>query len=623
VGSVSDDKIAVLGVSAHYHDAAAALVIDGDIVAAAQEERFTRIKGDAAVPERSVDYVMRAAGIGPGQLRAVVFYESPFAKFDRILSTQLAGNFSALPRFVASMSTWLPRKLWVAHQLGELVGDSVPVCYSDHHLSHAAAAFFPSPFEDAAVVTVDGVGEWTTTSVGRGTGGRVELIEHLEYPNSLGLLYSAFTAYCGFKVNSGEYKLMGLAPYGQPRFVDKITEELIHLSDDGSYAMNPAYFAYFNRRRSYTKAFENLFGAPGRRHDEEILQRHADVAASIQVVTDRAMLGLCRRARDLTGSSNLCLSGGVALNVVSVGMIERAGIFDQVWVQPAAGDAGSALGAALWASHHLFDAPRRVTDDTAMRGCFLGPGPSDIDDPSAAVLGDYSLVAEQLEPDALADAVAAHIADGKVVAVARGRMEFGPRALGARSILADARDPQMQRRLNLATKFREGFRPFAPVVLAERGDTYFELGGRTSPYMLKTYYVRDEHRCDSSSGAADQPGGPADGDFDVHRQAQQVRSTVPAVTHVDYSARVQTVSADNEFLHAVLEAFDARTGCPVLVNTSFNVRGEPIVASARDAVECFLHADIDVLVLDDFLVVKQGQTPESLVPRRSSARGAD
>jgi carbamoyltransferase len=615
-------SVAVLGVSAQYHDAAAALVIDGEVIAAAQEERFTRVKGDPSLPVRSIEYVLGAAQLAPEQLTGVAFYESPFAKFDRILSTQMLGKVAGVGMFVRSVATWLPDKLWIGRDLRDLLGRDIDLRYGDHHQSHAAAAFFPSPFESAAVLTVDGVGEWSSTSIGRGAGPTVELLEHVEYPNSIGMLYSAFTLYCGFKINSGEYKLMGLAPYGTPRFADRIRAELCAVFADGSFALNPAYFSYLNRRFTYNERFEQLLGAPTRRADAPLTQHYADVAASIQAVTDEAMLALAVRAHERTGERNLCLAGGVALNVVSVGHIERHGPFDNVWVQPAAGDAGSALGAAMWASHMLYDVPRHCDGADRMHGAFLGPTPSEAEPASTpSVLEQYGLVVEDVDPAGLAVRVAELVEHGAVVAVARGRMEFGPRALGNRSILADARSPEMQLRLNMKTKFREGFRPFAPIVLAERAAAYFEMGAAESPYMLKTYPVLPALRAPES--ARDAGRHHAD-EREFYERAKEVRSTLPAVTHLDYSARVQTVDAQrNPFLHAVLAAFESTTGCAVLVNTSFNVRGEPIVASATDAVECFLHTDIDALLLEDQLVIRANQTPAALRPRRASARAAD
>ncbi len=606
--------VAVLGISAQYHDAAAALVVNGTVIAAAQEERFTRVKGDASMPKHAIEYVLRAGGIQPHDLSTAVFYESPFAKFDRLLATKLLGNVRALPTFVDSMASWLPKKLWVAREIAGVVGKDVPVLYGDHHLSHAAAAFYPSPFDHAAVLTVDGVGEWTTTSIAEGSRSQISMLEQVEYPNSLGLLYSAFTRYCGFKLNSGEYKLMGLAPYGTPRYVNLIFKELISLGSDGSFSLNPQYFEYLDTRQTYGTKFEALFGAPSRSPNDELTQFHADVAASIQEVTDTVMLALARRAKDRTGSKNLCLSGGVALNVVSVGAIERSGLFESVWVQPAAGDAGSALGAALWASFERLNVPRIIDPADMMHGGFLGPVPGELGRSSAATIAAYGLVAHRLDDATMAQEVARHVSSGNVVAVARGRMEFGPRALGNRSILADARDPEMQLRLNLKTKFREGFRPFAPIVLEADAEQFFETGGNTSPYMLKTYFVRDSER----------RSPPSMVHADVYEQARAARSTIPAVTHVDHSARVQTVDSErNPFVYEVLTAFKQLTGCPVMVNTSFNVRGEPIVASSTDAIECFLHTDIDVLVLEEHLIVRAEQKSSALVPLRQSAKGDD
>jgi carbamoyltransferase len=615
------EKIAILGVSAQYHDSAACLVVDGEIIAAAHEERFTRIKGDASLPVESIKYVLKEGNIGPKALSAVVFYESPFAKLDRILATQLVGKAKGVRMFAHSINTWLPKKLWIARQLGELLGTSVPVMMADHHLSHAASAFYPSPFEDSAILTVDGVGEWTTTSIFKGSSSTIEPIEQVEYPNSLGMLYSAFTLFCGFKINSGEYKLMGLAPYGTPRFLDKILTEVLHLEKDGSYVLNPKYFSYMTSPRTYNKLFEELFGLPTRKPNDPLTKDYADIAASIQEATNLVMLALARRAKDSTGSSNLCLAGGVALNVVSIGAIERSGLFDNVWVQPAAGDAGGSLGAALWASYERFSVDREISPNDSMKGSLLGPTPSYFGPSSKDVLDSYKLVYEELDDAALAQKVATFVSNGEVVAIAKGHMEFGPRALGSRSILADARDESMQLRLNMKTKFREGFRPFAPIVLQEDAHLYFETSGKDSPYMLKTYYVNKDLRLspEDSSTKEDETTGKI-----FYKKAQEVRSSLPSITHVDYSARVQTVDKErHSFLHKVLSSFKDLTNCSVLVNTSFNVRGEPIVASATDAVECFLHTDVDVLVLDGFIIRKDVQTKEALKPKKVSARGDD
>lgn len=602
------DPVRILGVSAHYHDSAAALVVDGQIVAAASEERFTRRKGEAALPWGAVEYVLGHAGVAPDELTAVVFYENPLVKFERLLASHTVGKPGSILSFSRSMRTWVPNKLWVENQLRARLGKNVQVLLSDHHLSHAASAFYPSGFEDAAILTVDGVGEWSTTTIGQGSLRGVELLEHIEFPNSLGLLYSAATLYCGFKINSGEYKLMGLAPFGTPRFADTLREHVVHLDEDGSFSMNPEYFSYFGGLRTYNRRFEQLFGARSRRPSDDLAQVYADVAASIQDVLEAALAGLARRAALRTGASKLVMAGGVALNVVAVSALERAGLFDEVWVQPAAGDAGGSLGAALWASHEVFGVPYSPSGSDTMAGALLGPEPGSRGE-QQALINSYGLHCEDLADDELAARVGELVAGGKVVAVARGRMEFGPRALGARSILADARDPSMQSRLNVKTKFREGFRPFAPVVLAEAAEEYFDTEGRPSPFMVKVFPVRDDLRRD-----------PGDSEGSPFERVQQVRSTVPAVTHVDHSARVQTVDeARNPFLHAVLRSFQELTGCAVMVNTSFNVRGEPIVCSAEDAIECFLATDIDALVLGNFVIERSKQGASALRPRRSSA----
>jgi carbamoyltransferase len=591
------DPRAVLGISAFYHDSAAALSMDGELVAAAHEERFTRRKGDAEFPIHAVEYVLAASDLEPADLTAVAFYESPFLKLDRLLGTYLTGNVRAARAFVTAMRSWLPSKLWVERRIRQELDVKLDILFGDHHLSHAASAFYPSPFEEAATLTVDGVGEWSTTSIGHGTPAGIDLLEHIEYPDSLGLLYSAFTLYCGFRINSGEYKLMGLAPYGEPRFADAIESEVVHLAEDGSFSLNPAHFGYLHGLRTFTPALEDLLGRPARPPESLLTQHYADVAASIQVVTNRAVLGLAERARAATGSARLCLAGGVALNVVAMGLLERQGTFEDIWIQPASGDAGGAVGAALWASHDVLGCSRVVRPSDAMQGAFLGPAPSDGGEGSAAALERAGLRGHRMDDEELAVAAARMLAGGEVVGVARGRMEFGPRALGNRSILADARDPEMQRRLNLKTKFREGFRPFAPIVLADRAAQYFETDGRSSPYMLKTYAVREDLRIEPEEGPAraDQPLG-----FD---RINEVRSRLPAITHLDYSARVQTVDPERHpFLARLLQEFEELTGCAVLVNTSFNVRGEPIVCTAADAINCFRLTDIDGLVLDDQLV---------------------
>lgn len=613
----ADAPHTILGVSAYYHDSAAALSVGGEIVAAAQEERFTREKHTAELPRRAIDYVLRHANLAPHDIDLVVFYESPYAKLDRILTSQLVGRPTGLRAFSRSVRTYLPDKLWVTNHLRDYLGRDTTIVTSDHHLTHAASAFYPSPFAEAAIVTVDGVGEWTTTMIGQGTGTSIAMLDQIEYPNSLGLLYSAFTAYCGFSINSGEYKLMGLAPYGTPRYAAAIREHLIHLDPDGSFSLNPEFFTYTHTLHTYSGAFENLFAKPTRIPDTPVTQADADVAASIQCVLEDAILGLARRARTVTGLPHLVMAGGVALNVTATGALERSGIFDQVWVQPAAGDAGGALGAALWASHQLGDAPRTHLQQgrrDGMRGAFLGPDPGTPEQVDA-LLDQYGLTGQHLTDADLARRIATEVSDGNIVAVATGRMEFGPRALGNRSILADPRDPGMQKRLNLATKFRESFRPFAPMVPTEHCADYFDSDGRESPYMTTVFPVREHLRLSDTH---------TDIDSDPYARVNHPRSVLPAITHVDYSARVHTVDREhNPLMHKVLTYFGEITGYPVLVNTSFNVRGEPIVCTAEDAIECFLATDIDVLVLNNTLVSRRTQTPDALTPRRPSARRAD
>jgi len=606
--------VRVLGVSAHYHDSAAALVVDGEVVAAAQEERFTRVKHDASFPRHAIEWVLEAGDVAPSSLTAVVFYESPFAKFDRILATQSTGRLAGGLQFARSVSSTFPGKMRVAQECRELLGRSVVVHFGDHHLSHAASAFLPSPFEEAAVLTIDGVGEWTTTSIGVGRGSALEMLEHVEYPNSLGLLYSAFTAYCGFRPNSGEYKLMGLAPYGDRvaagALAGVLLEEMVHLDEDGSFALNPAFFDFVSRARAYGPAFEALLGGPTRGESDPLEQRHADVALAAQEVLARAVLGLAGRARRLTGCRDLCMAGGVALNVTANSRLAEEGSFDRLWVQPAAGDAGGALGAALWFSHTVCGVSRPSPASDRMRGALLGPTPGSPGEVEEAVVS-AGLVFERLDDAAAADRVALVLERGGIVGVARGPMEFGPRALGCRSVLADPRVPGMQRHLNLRTKLREGFRPFAPAVTVESAFAWFDAGVE-SPYMLRTFPVRGA----LLSGSA----GPGD----WSERLASVGGPLPAVTHVDGSARVQTVDRDvNAGLHGLLEAFERRTGCPVLVNTSFNVRGEPIVRTASEAVQAFLRMGLDALLVGDLLVLREGQDVGALAADLPRIEGTD
>jgi carbamoyltransferase len=596
-----NQPLRILGISAFYHDSAAALLEDGHIVAAAQEERFTRIKGDSAFPHHAIEFCLDTAGIQESELDYIVFYENPLTKFERLLTTYHLTAPRSFSSFVEAFPSWLTEKVWMENEIAREMGITKRIYFCDHHLSHAASAFFPSPFERAAVLTIDGVGEWSTTTWGVGEGNRVELHEQIRFPNSWGLLYSAFTHYTGFKINSGEYKLMGLAPYGQPLFADRIRDRLLHLGEDGSIVLNQDYFGYSGGLRMTNDRFHALFGGPPREPESRITQREMDLAASVQVVLDEAVLRMARHVRSRTNLEDLVLAGGVSLNVVSVGRLASAGIFRELWVQPASGDAGSALGAALWMWHQKLGHPRTPAKPDAMQGAFLGlaiPAASDEDDATLAKLGASW---ETLEEGALQDRIARAIATGKVVAVARGRAEFGPRSLGARSILGDARLSQMQSHMNLKIKFRESFRPFAPMVLAEDARDYFDTT-QESPYMLLVYPVTKRRRIDVEER------GLAGIDL-----LKVPRSEIPAVTHVDYSARVQTVDAErNPFMTGVLQRFKALTGCPVIINTSFNVRGEPIVNTVEDAYRCFMASEIDCLVAGNRFLDREKQTNRPL-----------
>lgn len=590
----------ILGISAFYHDSAAALVRDGDILAAAQEERLSRRKHDESFPAKAVGYCLEAAGIGPHDLDAVVFYEKPLLKFERLLETYVAFAPRGLLSFFRAMPPWLQTKLHLPREIDRGLGGGYegPIYFCRHHESHAAAAFYPSPFEEAAVLTLDGVGEWATTAWGTGRGNRLEPGGEIHFPHSLGLLYSAFTSYCGFRVNSGEYKLMGLAPYGEPRYAPLIRDHLIETREDGSFRLDMSYFNYGRGLTMTSARFHRLFGGEPRRPDEDLTRRHMDLAASIQSVTEEIVLSMARHVHRATGMKNLCLAGGVALNCTANGRLVREGPFEKLWIQPAAGDAGGALGAALWAWYELLGHARRATPGDSQRGSYLGPSYSTSEvlrelQTSGAVYEAYESAGD------LAEAVAAELAEGKIVGHFAGRAEYGPRALGHRSILADPRDPEMRQRLNLAIKFRESFRPFAPAVPEGRQGEYFELE-EESPYMLLVAPVR---------GA--RAGGQTIENKNGDRQTPAASvGTVPAVTHVDGSARVQTVSPDRSpRFHAILEAFGRRTGCPVLVNTSFNIRGEPIVHSPGDAYRCFMLTDMDVLVVENLLMKKAAQPP--------------
>jgi carbamoyltransferase len=606
---------AILGISAFYHDSAAALVVDGEIVAAAQEERFSRKKHDERFPTAAVAYCLREAGLTPDRLDYVAFYDKPLTKFERLLETYLAFAPKGLRSFRRAVPAWVRDKLHLRGRIrAGLPGPSTaPVVFLEHHESHAASAFFPSPYERAAILTLDGVGEWTTTSFGTGVGNRIELTHQLQFPHSLGLLYSAFTYYCGFKVNSGEYKLMGLAPYGRPVYADAILKHLIDLKPDGSFWLDQRYFDFCAGLTMTNRRFHRLFGGPPRPPESDLQQRHMDLAASIQAVTEEVMLRVGRHVHRQTGMRHLVLAGGVALNCVANGRLLREGPFEGIWIQPAAGDAGGALGAALFVWHQLLGKPRHPTGDS-QKGSLLGPRFTA--DEVRRYLGAVEAPAHHFPDEAdLLDEVAGLLAEGKVVGWFSGRMEFGPRALGARSILGDPRSAKMQALMNLKIKFRESFRPFAPVVLADHAADWFGLRpGEDSPYMLLVAPVREEHRVEVPAELrrvmAEDP--------DLRRRVNVVRSTIPAVTHVDHSARVQTVDAGrNPRFHRLLQAFHARTGCPVLVNTSFNVRGEPIVCTPAEAYRCFRATGMDALVLEDFVLHKAEMGPAGAAADRS------
>ena len=623
---------AILGISAYYHDSAACLVIDGDIVAAAQEERFSRTKHDHSFPTYAIGYCLEETGLRPDQLDYVGFYDKPLVKFERLLETYLDYAPVGFPSFLKAMPLWMKEKLWlpdlIRRQFAELEGFDVPkevkrrassypwkLCFGDHHESHAASAFYPSPFEQAAIVTVDGVGEWGTCSVGEGRGHAVTMLKELRFPDSLGLLYSAFTSFAGFKVNSGEYKVMGLAPYGEPTYVALIKDKLIEIKDDGSIRMNHEYFSYAHGLRMTGAAFERLIGGPPRQPESLVTQREMDLARSIQEVTEEVMLKIAGFAQRETRQKYLCLAGGMALNCVANGRIAREGPFEEVWVQPASGDAGGALGVALALWHRYLDQSRSSPERTGrwvparawsgddpppyadgMKGAYLGPHYSS--ETIQRFLNDRGLPSRDIDAAAVPEAVADLLADGKVVGLHHGRMEFGPRALGGRSILGDPRSPKMQSMMNLKIKYRESFRPFAPSVLREEVGRWFGLDG-DSPYMLMVASVAQERRRGMTEAEESLWG---------IEKLNVPRSEIPAVTHVDYSARIQTVRRDvAPFYWAIVDAFRRKTGCPVVVNTSFNVRGEPIVCTPEDAYRCFMRTELDALVLGDALLDKASQ----------------
>ncbi|MBP0590981.1 carbamoyltransferase [Paraburkholderia sp. LEh10] len=591
----------VLGVSAFYHDSAAAVLKDGVIVAAAQEERFSRKKHDPRFPRGAINYCLEEAEIDGSDLAAIAFYDDPALTADRIIRSSIAFAPESEAFFTHAVRSFFGVKPYFKELIEEMLNCEVPIYFARHHYSHAASAFFPSPFEEAAVLCVDGVGEWSTTSLGIGRGSKIEILKEIRYPHSLGLLYSAFTYFCGFKVNSGEYKLMGLAPYGKPIYEGKIREHLIDVKDDGSFRLNLDFFDFHSGLTLTNERFHRLFDGPPRVPESRITQREMDLAASIQAVTEDVMLKISRTLRDMTGAANLCLAGGVALNCVANGKILRAGIFDDIWIQPAAGDAGGAIGAAYLAGINMLGGtrPALVGAKDSQQGSFVGPEYSD--DEIVTFLAQSGAAYHALDRgDDGAGKIAHLLAEQKIVGMFSGRMEFGPRALGGRSILGDPRAATTQSRMNLKIKFRESFRPFAPIVLKSRAADYFELGS-DSPYMLIVAPVRAEHRR--------VPEASSDPE-DMLQIVNAVRSTVPAITHVDYSARIQTVEEDvNPRMFAVLQAFEALTGCPLLVNTSFNVRGEPIVCSPEDAYRCFMRTEIDALVMGNYILYREEQQP--------------
>ena len=592
----------IVGISAFYHDSACALVRDGEIIAAAQEERFTRKKHDFRFPASALRFCLDAGGIQPEDVDYVAFYDKPLLKFERLLETYLGFAPAGFASFRQAIPLWLKQKLFLPREMSRGLGGRYrgPFVFTEHHESHAASAFLPSPFEEAAIVTLDGVGEWATSTVGTGRGHRIELLQEQRFPHSLGLLYSAFTYYTGFRVNSGEYKLMGLAPYGEPRFADLIRRELIDLKEDGSFRMDMRYFNYCQGLTMTSERFHRLFGMPPRPPEAELTEFYMDVAASIQQVTEEIVLAIARHARRLTGLGKLCLAGGVALNCVSNGKILEEEIFDEVWIQPAAGDAGGALGAALFVWHQLLENPRTPSPHDQQRGSLLGPSYST--DAVAASLDRVGAVyTRHATQESLCEAVASLIASEKVVGWFQGRMEFGPRALGGRSILGDARSLEMQKVMNVKIKFRESFRPFAPSVLREHAARYFCLReDQESPYMLLVARVHPSVKLAGAAGADSGVRGLA--------KLNLPRSTIPAVTHVDDSARIQTVDAvRNPVYHRLLEAFHRQTGCPVIINTSFNVRGEPIVGTPEDAHRCFMATNMDALAIENCLLLKTDQ----------------
>lgn len=589
----------ILGISAYYHDSAACLVKDGEIIAAAQEERFTRIKQDHSFPTHAIKYCLKEAGISGADLDYVSFYDKPFLKFERILETYLAFAPIGIESFLKAIPLWVKKKIWIKELIKDELNFSGKIIFPEHHESHAASAFFPSPFSEAAFITMDGVGEWSTSSFGIGKDNQVELLADIQFPHSIGLLYSAFTYYTGFKVNSGEYKVMGLAPYGEAKYKDLIYEHLIDVKDDGSFKMNMAYFNYSAGLTMTNSKFHQLFGGPPRQPESELTQKEMDLARSVQEVTEEVMLKMARHVKKETGMKYLCLAGGVALNCVANGKLLRSGLYEDIWIQPAAGDAGGAVGSALFTWYQYLN-NQRIADDISdfMKGAYLGPefDNSRIEGFLKKNEYSYQLLTDEDLPERIADL----IADEKVIGWFQGRMEFGPRALGSRTIIGDARSPEMQKKMNLKIKYRESFRPFAPSVRAENISEYFEID-RESPYMLLVANVQKNKQIEMSEEQQSYFG---------LEKLNVVRSDIPAVTHIDYSARIQSVnSKTNPRYHKMLTKFYEKHGCPVIVNTSFNVRGEPIVCTPRDAYLCFMRTEMDYLIMGNYLLDKTEQKP--------------
>ncbi|MEM6794009.1 MAG: carbamoyltransferase [Acidobacteriota bacterium] len=587
----------ILGISCYYHDAAACLLVDGEIVAAASEERFSRIKQDSEFPLRAIRYCLQEGGIGEADLDYVAFYDKPFLKFERILETYIAGAPLGLPSFLTAIPLWIKKKLFIPRLIQEELSEfKGTLLFPEHHESHAASAFFPSPYQEAAFLTIDGVGEWATTSFGVGKDNDIKILKEIHFPHSVGLLYSAFTYYTGFKVNSGEYKVMGLAPYGEPKYVDQILEHVIDLKDDGSFRMDMSYFDYVTGLRMTSDKFHRLFGGPPREPESELTQREMDLARSVQVVCEEIMLRMSEHVRQVTGMKHLCLAGGVALNCVGNGRILRESKFDDIWIQPAAGDAGGALGAALLSWHMYADKPRQSKPRGTTNGSYYGP--SFGDEKIVSMLSDFGAVYEKVPEGEIAERVAQLVADQNVIGWFQGRMEFGPRALGSRSIIGDARSEKMQSVMNLKIKYRESFRPFAPSVAYDKVSDWFQID-RESPYMLLVAPVAEEHWLQMTDEQKAL--------FGIDK-LNIARSAIPAVTHVDYSARVQTVHPDdNRLYYDMITSFYEKSGCPVIINTSFNVRGEPIVCDPKHAYTCFMRTEMDYLMCGPYLFDKREQ----------------